>query len=203
MSIRFDVKTIPEVALLPIEQRLRIERRSLFLAAWDWRTLLTLPLMMVCLVVADYVVPEEGKTICAIALGVGWLALFLSTFLVRANHHAVRIARLAAPFTPQGSPLVPLENHPPVMKIEALSGWRKAASLVGLGAGLYCFYLGTENTHWQMLGVGALMIVLSGIMGTSWTRCRSCQHLTIGLWSRIDRCALCRTSFSKNETIPG
>lgn len=200
MPIRFDLKTIPEVAALPIEQGLRIERRSLFLAAWDWRTLLTLPLLMVCLVLADYVVPEGGETICAIALGVGCLALYLSIFLVRANHHAVQIARHSASLTPQVSPLVPLENHPPVMKIEALSGWRKAASLVGLGAGLYCFYLGTATPRWYMLGVAAIMLVLSGILGTSWIQCRSCQHLTIGLWSRTDRCALCRTSFREKPS---
>ena len=200
MPIRFDLKMIPEVAALPIEQRLRIERRSHFLAAWDWRTLIPVPLLIVCLVIVDYVVPEEGKTICVIALGVGWLAMYLYIFLVRANHHAVQIARHAAPLTPQGSPLVPLDNHPPVMKIEALSGWRRVASSIGLGAGLACFYQGTATPRWYMLGVGALMLVLSGILGTSWNLCRSCQHLTIGLWSRTDLCASCRTSFREKPS---
>jgi hypothetical protein len=199
--VRWGDWTFPELADLPANERQQIERISGFLAAWDWRTLLTLPIVLAGIWLVSVLAPaeedrERAVWTSAVAATLG-LILFLVTLLVRMRHHARYIAARW-----KGKQAANAERFPPgesrggaCAGKQSLAGWQKVLYKIGLLAGPSAILVGVFQHWWTLAGLGAIVFIVGVGMATTYTVCVACRHLQLQFGVRLAHCPKCGASY--------
>jgi hypothetical protein len=197
--------TFPDFADLPLKERQQIERISAFLAVWDWRTLLALPIMGVGIWLVELLFPGEEKSdlggwtaVLVVALG---LIYFLGTFFVLMRRHARSVAaRWKARQAAVAAGLPPVESRASTREgEESLAGWQKFIYNLGLLGGPSAVLVGVFKHWWELAGLGAIVFLVGVAVATTSRVCAACLHVQIQFGVRLAHCPKCGTSFHARE----
>jgi hypothetical protein len=179
----WDIKALPELSGLSDAERSQVERTSLFLGVWDWRTLAIVPPVLTVLAElssywepsADGPAPTRDFILAGVFLVV-FMAAFFALLLARARSHARRIG-CAWKSGKDG----PLAAAP--VKSPAATGWCRGVLSTATGLGLGTVIAGGVLLRWWMIGLGAELLIVSLGLGACYAVCTSCRHLQIQLFS--------------------
>lgn len=188
--------TFPELRDLPSVDRRQIESQSAFLAVWDWRTLLAVFVPFGCIWVASLLTPADDDSDEAFwaagAAATFGIILFLVTFLVRWRHHARYIAaqwKAKQPADAQSSPDDSSASacdgqDPPAM-------WKRVSYKAGILIGPSSVVVGLVEHWWELVGFGAIVLIVGVGVATTYTACAACHHLQVQFGIRLAHCPRC------------